>query len=489
MKQRSKFKHLKELLGTGVLFLFTLISVAQSKSEMIGELMEKYSEYEQFNGSVLVSENGDVIFKKGYGMANMEFDIPNEPDTKHRLGSITKQFTAMLILQLVEEGKLELDKPISNYLPDYEGPAAEEVTIHHLLTHSSGIPSYTSFPGFFENQSRDPYTPGEFVKTFADSTLQFMPGEKFAYNNSGYFLLGHIIEEVSGKSYEKMLEENIFEPVGMNNSGYDHHGNIIKNRAAGYERAGNGYRNAPYLDMSIPYAAGSLYSTVEDLYLWDQALYEEELLSEELKEEMFEAHIKDGDSKYGYGWGLGKMPIGKTADSIQTIAHGGGINGFNTLLIRVPEEKHLIVLLNNTGGTNLGEMASSILNILYGADYDMPKRSAAMELLPVFRNQGVSAGMEKYKALKEDETYALKENEMNMIGYQLLQSGKTEEAIEVFKINVEEFPESGNVYDSLGEAYLEAGQKELAIENYKKSVEIDPGNTNGINILKKLEQE
>lgn len=487
--QRSKFSFLKELLATGVLFLFTLISVAQSKSDMIEELMEKYSEYEQFNGSVLVAENGEVIYKDGLGLANMEFDIPNEPDTKHRLGSITKQFTAMLILQLVEDGKLELDKPISKYLPDYKGPAADSVTVHHLLNHSSGIPSYTSFPGFFEKQSRDPYTPGEFVKTFSDSTLQFTPGEKFVYNNSGYFLLGHIIEEVSGKSYEEMLTENIFTPLGMDNSGFDHHADIIKKRASGYERAGNGYRNAPYLDMSIPYAAGSLYSTVEDLYLWDRALYEEELLSEELKEQMFSAQIKDGDSYYGYGWAIRKMPIGKTKDSILTIAHGGGINGFNTLLIRIPKDQHLIVLLNNTGGTNLGEMARSIISILYDTDYEMPKRSIAMDIFPVFMNQGVSEGMKRYKTLKEDQTYAVKENEMNMIGYRLLQSGKIDEAIAVFKINVDEFPESGNVYDSLGEAYLEAGQKELAIENYKKSVEIDPQNINGINILKKLEQE
>ncbi|WP_081212135.1 serine hydrolase [Salegentibacter sediminis] len=489
MNKISKFSYLKDLLLPGVLFLFTLISAAQSKPEMIEELMEKYSEYQQFNGSVLVAENGNVIYKDGLGLANMEFNIPNEPDTKHRLGSITKQFTAMLVLQLVENGKLELDKPISEYLPEYTGPAADKVTIHHLLTHSSGIPSYNSFPGFFENQSRDPYTPGEFVKTFADSTLQFTPGEKFVYNNSGYFLLGHIIEKVSGKTYEEMLKENIFEPLEMKNSGYDHHAHIIKNRAAGYERVGNGYRNAPYLDMSIPYAAGSLYSTVEDLYLWDRALYEEELLNEKLKEQMFSAQIKDGDSYYGYGWAIRKMPIGKTKDSILTIAHGGGINGFNTLLMRIPEDQHLIVLLNNTGGTNLGEMARSITNILYDTDYEMPKRSIAMEILPVFMNSGVSEGMKKFKTLKADQTYGVKEDEMNMIGYRLLQAGKTEEAITVFKINVEEFPESGNVYDSLGEAYLEAGQKELAIENYKKSVEIDPQNINGINILKKLEQE
>ncbi|MDX1604417.1 MAG: serine hydrolase domain-containing protein, partial [Salinimicrobium sediminis] len=256
-----------------ILFLSTGMLLAQEKSQQIKDLLNKYHEYGQFNGSALVSDDGELVFSDGFGMANMEYDIPNKPETKHRLGSITKQFTAALILQLVEEGKLELDKPISTYLPNYKGPAANVVTLHHLLTHSSGIPSYTSFPGFFEEQSRDPSSPAEFVKVFADSTLQFTPGEKFAYNNSGYFLLGHIIEEVTGKSYEQVLQEKILEPLDMDDTGYDHHATILKNRAAGYEKNGNEYVNAPYLDMSLPYAAGSMYSTVEDLYKWDRALY------------------------------------------------------------------------------------------------------------------------------------------------------------------------------------------------------------------------
>ncbi|MGB7841664.1 MAG: serine hydrolase domain-containing protein, partial [Salinimicrobium sp.] len=200
-------------------FFCISISFAQNKAQKIEELLNKYHDYGQFNGSVLVANEGEVIFADGYGMANMEYDIPNAPDTKHRLGSITKQFTAALILQLVEQGKLELDQPISKYLPDYKGPAANKVTIHHLLTHSSGIPSYTSFPGFFEETSRDPYSPEEFVKTFADSTLQFTPGEKFSYNNSGYFLLGYIIEKVTDKPYEQVLQENILAPLNMKNTG------------------------------------------------------------------------------------------------------------------------------------------------------------------------------------------------------------------------------------------------------------------------------
>ena len=391
-----------------------------------------------------------------------------------------------MILQLVEEGKLELDKPISAYLPNYKGPAADVVTIHHLLTHSSGIPSYTSFPDFSENYSRNPSTPEAFVKTFADSTLQFTPGERFAYNNSGYFLLGNIIEEVTGKSYEQALQERIFDPLNMENTGYDHHETILKNRAAGYEKNGDEYVNAPYLDMSLPYAAGSLYSTAEDLYKWDRALYEDEILSEESKDLMFSPQIPDGDGQYGYGWSLGNLPVGTSSDSVSIVAHGGGINGFNTLIVRLPEEDDLIVLLNNTGGTNLRDMAMGINNILQGEEPKMPKRSVAMEVLPVFMDQGVNAGLAKFKELKANDTYALREGEMNQIGYRLLQNEKTKEAIEVFKINVAEFPDSWNTYDSLGEAYMMDQQKDEAIKYYEKSIEMNPNNDNGKEMLAKI---
>ena len=266
-------KSIKLIVLTALLLFFVFnISFAQNKAKQIDELIGKYNQYGQFNGSALVAENGKVILKKGFGSANIEWDIPNQPDTKFRLGSISKQFTAFLIVKLTEEGKIKLDVPITTYLPDYPKATGDKITIHHLLTHTSGIPNYTSLPNFFKDQSRNPYTPEEFVKTFSSLPLEFTPGEKFNYSNSGYFLLGYIIEKVSGKSYEQYLQETILDPLKMVNSGYDHADVILKNRAAGYEKRGKKIRNAPYLDMSIPYAAGSLYSTVEDLYLWDQAL-------------------------------------------------------------------------------------------------------------------------------------------------------------------------------------------------------------------------
>ena len=475
-----------KLIALFIAFQLSVISTfAQDKAQQIEQLLSKYNEYGQFNGSALVAENGKVIFKKGFGSANMEWNIPNQPDTKFRLGSISKQFTALLIVKLAEEGKLKLDVPITTYLSDYPKENGDKITIHQLLTHSSGIPNYTSAPNFFKDKARNPYTPAEFVKTFSSLPLEFTPGEKFNYSNSGYFLLGYIIEKITGKTYEQYLQEIVFTPLKMMNSGYDHSDVILKNRAAGYEKQGKKIVNAAYLDMSIPYAAGSLYSTVEDLYLWDQALYTNKLLSEKSMELLFKPYIKAGGASYGYGWFIDEFDNGDKGKP-KMVGHGGGINGFNTIISRIFTDKNLVVLLNNTGGTVLGEMTNAIQAILYNKPFEQPQKSLALDLLDIYNEKGVAAGTESYKKFKNDPTYAIKEGDMNRVGYQLLQTGKKKEAIEVFKINTEAFPKSGNAYDSLGEAYLADGDKKLAIANYKKSVELDPSNENGKKVLDEL---
>jgi CubicO group peptidase (beta-lactamase class C family) len=484
MRKKTRFNIEKVILiGTIIQLTFLLDSFGQTKAEKIDELMKQYNEYAQFNGSVLVSENGKVIYKKGFGLANMEWEVPNQADTKHRLGSVTKQFTAMLILQLVEKGKLDLNVPITTYLPDYPKETGNIITIHHLLTHTSGIPNFTSFKNYLKDLSINTFSPDALIKIFADSSLQFKPGEKFSYSNSGYLLLGVIIEKVSGKSYEQILRENILNPLKMNNTGYDHHETILKNRASGYE---NKYKNADYIDMSVPYSAGALYSTVEDLYLWDQALYNETLLSSKTRDLLFKPYIKAMGRSYGYGWYIAKDRFGNTGDSLIVIGHSGGINGFNTYIQRIPSDKNLILLLNNTGSAPLMEINRAIMSILYNTPYEMPKKSVAFSLLDVITKNGLTSGLEHFKKIKISENYSLKENEMNSVGYSLLNSNKVAEAIEVFKLNVEAFPKSGNVYDSLGEAYLVIGNEKLAIENYKKSLEIDPTNTNAKSVLKKL---
>lgn len=476
-------KSIKLILFVVIIHICSPTIFAQDKAKKIEQLLNKYNEYGLFNGSALVAENGKVIFKKAYGFANMEWNIPNKTTTKFRLGSITKQFTAFLIVKLAEDGKLKLDAPVTTYLPDYPKENGNRITIHNLLTHTSGIPNYTDAPDFFKDKSRNPYTPEEFVKTFDKLPLQFTPGEKFSYSNSGYFLLGYIIEKVSGRTYEQYLQETILTPLKMVNTGYDHSDIIIKDRASGYEKQGKSIHNAPYIDMSIPYAAGSLYSTVEDLYLWDQSLYTNQLLSEKSMDLLFKPYITTGgNDSYGYGWSVEEASNG-TQNNVKIIGHGGGINGFNTIISRIPANKNLVVLLNNTGGTVLNEMNDAIRAILYNQSFDPPKKSLAIELLDVFMTKGTVDGLDTYTKLKNDPTYKIKEVDMNRVGYLLLKAGKKKEAIEVFKINVATYPKSGNAYDSLGEAYLADGNKKLAIENYSKSVEFDPTNENGKKVL------
>ncbi|HEY8181154.1 MAG TPA: serine hydrolase [Thermoanaerobaculia bacterium] len=469
-----------------LLLFVALPSFAATHAERIDALISAYNKMRQFNGSALVAEKGSVILQKGYGLANMEWQIPNTPDTKFRLGSITKQFTSMVIMQLVSEGKIKLDDKITTYLPDYRKDTGEKVTVRNLLTHTSGIPSYTSIPGFFQNQSRDPYTVSDFVKKYTMGDLEFEPGSKYVYDNSGYFLLGAIIERVTGKSYEKNLQERIFDPLGMKDSGYDHSNTVIAHRASGYVLTPGGYENAPYLDMTIPFAAGSLYSTVADLYKWDRALYTDKLLSPELKKAVFTPNLND----YAFGWVVHKSKLDNQAE-VNTVMHGGGINGFNTTINRFPDTQDLIVLLDNTSrGDKLDDLARGIADILHDVEPPQPRLSLVDELMKTLDNGIGLQAVARYRELKEKSRaqYDFREPELNRLGYQLLRRGRVDDAIQIFQLNVEEYPNSWNVYDSLGEAYAAHGDRDLAIKNYKKSIELNPKNTNATDALKRLAQ-
>jgi CubicO group peptidase (beta-lactamase class C family) len=485
MKKTSRVSITFVLYAVTTLLVFQQVALAQDHAAKVQQVLDLAHKYRQFNGTALVAENGKVIYKGGFGLANMEWNIPNTPDTKFRLGSITKQFTAVLTLQLVEQGKINIDGKISDYLPDYRKDIGEKVTVHHLLTHTSGIPSYTGQPDFFANVSRNPYKVVDFVKQYTSGNLEFEPGTKYAYNNSGYFLLGAIIERVTGKTYEQALKEMIFDKVGMKDTGYDLHDPLLQKRASGYAKTAAGYTNAPYLDMSIPYAAGSLYSTVEDLYLWDQVLYTDKLLTQQSKDLMYKPFLQN----YAYGWIVTNATFKVKDQPVQVITHGGGINGFTTTIVRFPSEKHLIVILDNTGSPNLSRLAQNIGKILYDQPYDLPKQSIASVIEKTFNEKGIAAAVAEYRELKAKQatTYDFAEPELNALGYRLMARGKIKEAVEIFKLNVEAYPQGFNTYDSLAEAYMNMNERELAIQNFKKSLELNPKNTSATENLKKLE--
>jgi CubicO group peptidase (beta-lactamase class C family) len=367
---QTVIKHLALLLALS--FLFVTSCAAQEIAPKLDEYLSAITKQGRFSGSVLVARDGKVILSKGYGLANVEWDAPNAPQTRFRLGSITKQFTAASILLLQERGKLSVQDPICKYFTDCPS-AWSEVTLHHLLTHTGGIPNFTSFPDY-QKTMMIPVTVESLVARFKDKPLDFKPGEKWSYSNSGYELLGYIIEKASGQSYEPFLQANIFGPLRMTSSGYDHYERIIKQRATGYSRQGSNLVNSPYLDMTIPYAAGSLYSTVEDLYLWEQSLFGSKLLAPK----SLEAMLTPVKNDYAYGLAVNQQFNHKM------VSHGGGINGFATFLAHFPDDKLTIVVLRNSdgGSPNPGVINHDLAAIVFGEKYEIPREHMAIKVDP-----------------------------------------------------------------------------------------------------------
>jgi CubicO group peptidase (beta-lactamase class C family) len=324
------------------------------------QIVKAYTDNKQFMGSVLVARDGRVLLDKGYGYANLEWNIPNDPDTVFRLGSVTKQFTAAAILLLEERGKLRTSDLVSTYLPD--APAAwAKITIFNLLTHTSGIPNYTELsdlPTF----KLLPTTPAQLVARFEAKPLDFQPGEKWAYSNSNYALLGLLIEKVSGQTYADFLQQNIFTPLKMSHSGYDTSAAIIPHRASGYGMGPRGPQNAAYLDMTVPYAAGALYSSTRDLRLWEEALYGGRLLSAASLKKMTTPFLNN------YAMGLAVGQWGGHA----FFSHSGGIDGFNTYLTYYPDEKMTVVVLGNLNGDAPDRIGGQLAAVAHGETVVLP---------------------------------------------------------------------------------------------------------------------
>jgi len=310
-----------------------------------------------FRGTVLVGIDGKIVFEKAYGPADEEWDVPNTPKTKFRIASLTKQFTAACILLLQERRLLRVQDRVSKYLPDV--PAAwKEVTVHQLLTHTSGIPN----PDYGSKQSaniqRMGATPREAVAQVANQPLDFSPGKKWSYSNTGYILLGILIEKVSGQSYANFLESNIFHPLGMTDSGYDRAAEILKARAYGYDLNNGHVTNADFIDMSGPFSAGGIYSTVEDMFRWNEALaHSGKLLSADSLKQMFTEYPEatHQGQHYGYGVVISRQKFGKLL-----YYHGGGVEGFSSVIQRYPEERLCIVVLSNLAAYKPWELGDHI---------------------------------------------------------------------------------------------------------------------------------
>ena len=355
------------------IFLFvTVLFIAHfsfAQSDKLSELIDAYAKLYNFNGSALVAKNGVILLNKGYGYRNAADKTANNEQTIFQLGSITKQFTSAVILKLQEEKKLSVTDKLSKYFPGY--PKGDSVTIEQLLTHTSGIYSYTNDPKFMANEVSKPASREMMMALFRDKPFDFSPGTGWNYSNSGYSLLGYIIEEVTKKPYEQAVRKYIFTPLGMTQSGFDFTNLKNKEKATGYFKLDDKETvPAPIVDSTVSYSAGAIYSTTGDLYLWHKALQKNNILSKVQQDKAY-TPVKN---KYGYGWGIDSI------EGKRKVGHGGGIHGFTTNISRVPEDDICIILLSNASNTTLGEITKSIFAILYGKEYKLPKERTAIKL-------------------------------------------------------------------------------------------------------------
>jgi CubicO group peptidase (beta-lactamase class C family) len=318
------------------------------------QVVEDYVDNGSFMGDVLVAEGDRVVLKAAYGYADLDWSVENTTDAKFRIGSLTKQFTAASILLLQEQGKVTLSDSIKNYLPEVPD-AWKNVTVANLLNQTSGIPNFTGTPGF-DAYKRQDHTSEESVGLVRGKPLDFEPGTKFYYSNTNYILLGEIIEHVAGMSYGDFLRRNIFQPVGMTDTGLDNDSLILPKRAHGYDRAPDGFRYASTISMTIPFSAGSLFSTVGDLFKWERALFAGKIISAASLRSMTSPKLGE------YGMGL----FVRTAGGHQIVTHDGTIEGFESVLSYYPERQLTIVVLSNVRTDAPERIAAQLAKVAFG---------------------------------------------------------------------------------------------------------------------------
>ena len=475
---------------------FVPFSYSQQKAKLLDSMFAALQAREQFNGCVLVAEKGQVIYEKAFGYSDFYSKKKLTTNSLFELASVSKAFTAMGIMMLKERGLLDYADEVKKYVPQipYDG-----ITIRHLLTHTSGLPEYE--PLFNQKWDKTRIAANDDIWTLLEihkPSVNFKPGEQWRYSNTGYALLASVIEKVSGVSYGEYLQRNVFQPLNMERTRVHrrrYQPEPVSDYALGFtfSFAKGGYalpdsienlKYVYYLDGIV--GDGCVNSTVGDLLKWDRALYTDKLVSKETLEEAFTpatlntgtAAQGPGGAGYGFGWGLENSSDGKIA------AHGGGWPGYATLIVRLLDRDQTVIMLSNAES---GRPDRNVIDILNNRPFSLPRTPAVIELRQALAHQTMAELSPRIEILLRDTaTYRFDEGSINVLGYQLMQANRIDDAIDIFKLNVKLYPKSANVYDSLGEAYMSKGDKELAIANYEKSLQLEPKNEGAVSALKKL---
>ena len=477
--------------------------VGPDKAAAARELCRATADTGLFSGAVLVADRGEVIYRDAFGMANREWSIPNNTTTKFRLASVSKQFCSLIVMQLVQEGKLKLADTISDHLPYYRKDTGARITLHHLLSHQSGIKDFTSSFDYRGTISRSSFGKDEFIKLHCSGDLSHEPGTIYSYCNAGYCILGRIIEKATGKTYEQNLRERIFDPLGMNRSGYDRNRYVIKERAGGYTYGPFGVENAAFIEMdSSPGAAGAIYSTVEDMFLWDRALYTDKLLSKKYRDIMFtpnrdvpEVQAAGGrrHSVYGYGWKIYTRTHPITKRRIKVVNHGGAINGFRAMEYRLVDDDAFVIVLCNQGdpfgGTEVWNavvrLGTELVHLVTGQPYRLPGKARMTQdqrLYQIVKTDGVEAAISWFQTKGKKAGWG---GSLSALANQMIKDGRVDEALKLMEFDVEMTPNKVWLLRKTAQAFLDHGRAEKALEYAKRGLAFKPED----DVLKSIQSE
>ena len=474
------------LFKKNILLLFCLVALqilfAQSKKDKFSAVMKTYHNYNMFDGSVLVAENGKIIYQDAFGMANREWNIPNTVDTKFMIGSVSKPITATLMLILVQKGLVSLEKTIENYLPEFKNKPAAKVTIKQLLSHTSGIPNYDIIKNFFPRISQN-FSREDYIIIYKDSLLAFVPGTRYLYSSWGYFTLGYIIEKVTGKSYAQVMKAEIFDKTNMQNSGSYLHTDIVSNRASGYDYGFGEFVSADFRDQSNTMGTGDIYTTVGDLFKFHMGIANNKLLNNDLTKEMFTPGIRP--ARYGYGWFNQNFRYTAT-DSVKANYHLGSTEGFISFMIRIPETNSMVVILCNSAPTDFFGITKNLLKVLYNKAVVI-KEPVHKKMENIIAKYGAEKAVAEYQFMKKDTAkYYIDWIQMYYLGEKLLSLKRLDNARIIAENNIVDFPDKDIIALSMANIYLALNRKAEAIKYYEKTLQLNPEIEEAKNRLKEL---
>lgn len=463
---------------------------AQDKIAKIDELMNAVYNNGNFSGAVCVTEDGKPVYSKGFGFADINSKKLSAAETKFVVASITKQFTTAIIMKLAEEGKLKFTDKLSDYVKDYPAEYAGKVTLHHILSNTSGVPDFFS-DEYMKGMLLKPHTYSDLKNIIKNKPLDFEPGSKFQWSNMAWEMLGEVIEKATGKTYAEVLKEKILIPLNLKNTILCRPDKKIKDLAAqGYVYKSGEYVPAPEFYFASQLAADGIITTVEDLAAFGNAEINGKLLSAESMKLMFTPYTQSDSRiyKYGYGWYVGDIKLG-SIPKVSAKFMPGGMQGYQSMFINL-DSRYSIALVSNYANAPMGVVMNTIANILLDQKYVLPKKPISPTLTGLIKSDGITAMMTELKKINESgkDKYQADENAMNQFAYELLNNGLVDESISVFKYIAEINPKSWNAYDSLAEALAQKGNVKEAIENYEKSIVLNPENKNGIEKLKELKE-